>query len=1081
MQKQDREGSSPATTGLGRYSWGGIKNMPASLTFVEGGEQRHIHVNQVDVHTQVCGDNAETSLTMTFLNPVARVIEGSLEVPLPEGAAVCGYAMDINGHMVEAIPVEKEEARVAFEQEVRAGRSAGLVEDVKGNCFNLRVYPIPASGTKTVRVRYAWKLPAAGDDDDSNTLLVIPLQFQGTVTKFQLKIDVVNVSQPPSLDTDVSDPAVAGHINFAANGQSNFVTEYHAANVELSRPLFLLVPSFVEKKQQVVVEKRNDLVNASEDHFFQVTDFPEIKGQTDRAERSSATIGVIWDCSYSRHGQDLSRELSLLESILSLESDKCSGQVAVDVFLLRNRLEESQSFVISKGDAATGVLNYLKDQKYDGGTNTTAITAPRKRKNGEELYDYFLLFSDGQGNLGETLPSTLEAPVYAFSNAPKANSTLLKYIASKSGGNYHNLVETKSNETVIATVGQSAFSFVSATWPDGALAEVFPAQPQPIHGFEGCKGRFVICGKLKHKEAVLTLNYGFGTTITDSVTVKLSQENVGPTAGIIARQWAQKKVEALSVFVEKNKKEINAIGRNFGFVTPGTSLLILQDLSTYQKYGIIPPLTLPALRDQYLKAEQDKEKAKQEKRKTKLAKVAAWWAERTEWYKKEFSIPAPGGFKCEENEISSSTNASILSDLTMSSLDLCAAPLLQASPLRREAEVEERARPAAALQTVERGRVSSNMSSRSRISTRSSQAATLSPSPVSHSAAPPPSLSAVGAPPPPPAAGGSAGGGGGGPSPSPASSSSLSSAAAIQLKAWDPQTPYLTAMKSDEGRAYEIYLEQRMAYSQSPAFYLDCSEFFFQRNLKAYGLRVLTTLLEIGIDDPQLYRIVGYKLDQHGEIDQAIDMFEKVLTLRPSEPQSHRDLALVVAKRQNYQRALELLNEVVLGDWDSRFDEIEVTALVEANRIIEFAKAEKIPIVNPIDSQFIQPFDLDLRISMAWDTNDTDIDLHVIEPTDEEAYFGHKFTQIGGYVSRDFRWGYGPEEYMLKKAMEGVYKVRARYYTSHAQSLTGGTTVLLSIFTNYGRPGREGVQFTTIRLQESTNICDVGEVTFTAA
>jgi hypothetical protein len=37
--------------------------------------------------------------------------------------------------MVEAIPVEKEEARVAFEQEVRAGRSAGLVEDVKGSAF----------------------------------------------------------------------------------------------------------------------------------------------------------------------------------------------------------------------------------------------------------------------------------------------------------------------------------------------------------------------------------------------------------------------------------------------------------------------------------------------------------------------------------------------------------------------------------------------------------------------------------------------------------------------------------------------------------------------------------------------------------------------------------------------------------------------------------------------------------------------------------------------------------------------------------------------------------------------------------
>ena len=67
-------------------------------------------------------------------------------------------------------------------------------------------------------------------------------------------------------------------------------------------------------------------------------------------------------------------------------------------------------------------------------------------------------------------------------------------------------------------------------------------------------------------------------------------------------------------------------------------------------------------------------------------------------------------------------------------------------------------------------------------------------------------------------------------------------------------------MKAEEGRAYDIYLEQRQTYGQSPAFFLDCCEFFFQRAQRDEGLRVLTTLLELGIDDPQLYRVVGYKV-----------------------------------------------------------------------------------------------------------------------------------------------------------------------------------------------------------------------------
>lgn len=62
-----------------------------------------------------------------------------------------------------------------------------------------------------------------------------------------------------------------------------------------------------------------------------------------------------------------------------------------------------------------------------------------------------------------------------------------------------------------------------------------------------------------------------------------------------------------------------------------------------------------------------------------------------------------------------------------------------------------------------------------------------------------------------------------------------------------------------------------------------------------------------------------------------------------------------------------------------------------------------------------------------WDTDMTDIDLHVIEPSGEKAYYGNRRTEIGGQVSRDFTQGYGPEEYTLRAACTGNYKVSAKY------------------------------------------------------
>lgn len=64
-----------------------------------------------------------------------------------------------------------------------------------------------------------------------------------------------------------------------------------------------------------------------------------------------------------------------------------------------------------------------------------------------------------------------------------------------------------------------------------------------------------------------------------------------------------------------------------------------------------------------------------------------------------------------------------------------------------------------------------------------------------------------------------------------------------------------------------------------------------------------------------------------------------------------------------------------------------------------------------------------------WDTDMTDIDLHVIEPSGEKAYYGNRRTEIGGQVSRDFTQGYGPEEYTLRAACTGNYKVSAKYAT----------------------------------------------------
>ena len=180
--------------------------------------------------------------------------------------------------------------------------------------------------------------------------------------------------------------------------------------------------------------------------------------------------------------------------------------------------------------------------------------------------------------------------------------------------------------------------------------------------------------------------------------------------------------------------------------------------------------------------------------------------------------------------------------------------------------------------------------------------------------------------------------------------------------------------------------------------------------------------------------------------------------------------------RDDYARALDLLAKVVMGHWDQRFAQIELIALEELNAILPRAQAAGVKDI-PVDKRVVKLLDVDVRIVMTWHADNTDIDLWVIEPSGEKAFYGHNRTTIGGLVGRDFTGGYGPEEYMVRRAMHGTYDIKANYYGSRAVELLGAVTVQVDVFTNFGRSEQQHKSL-TLRLKENKQTVDIGQIEF---
>lgn len=132
---------------------------PISLTASDGTGLKLVKLQARGV---VADPLAFTELTLTFENPLPRVLEGQFKVTLPEGATVSRFAMKLDGRWQEGEVVEKQAARRAYEDFLHRRQDPALLEQSGGNEFTARVFPIAANGRKEVVLSYSHELVQAG-------------------------------------------------------------------------------------------------------------------------------------------------------------------------------------------------------------------------------------------------------------------------------------------------------------------------------------------------------------------------------------------------------------------------------------------------------------------------------------------------------------------------------------------------------------------------------------------------------------------------------------------------------------------------------------------------------------------------------------------------------------------------------------------------------------------------------------------------------------------------------------------------------------------------------------------------------
>ncbi len=90
---------------------------------------------------------------------------------------------------------------------------------------------------------------------------------------------------------------------------------------------------------------------------------------------------------------------------------------------------------------------------------------------------------------------------------------------------------------------------------------------------------------------------------------------------------------------------------------------------------------------------------------------------------------------------------------------------------------------------------------------------------------------------------------------------------------------------------------------------------------------------------------------------------------------------------------------------------------------------------------------MDIIARLTWDTDLSDVDMHIYDPCDRHTYYRAKTAIPNAELDVDDVDGYGPETFTMEsgKSVSGTYTIKVRYYNSHGQTAPTGATVRVTL------------------------------------
>lgn len=531
------------------------------------------------VEVQIDDQVATTRVDQAFHNPTDRRLEGTYIFPLPQGATIDKFSMDIDGTMTSAELLDAAKAKATYEEIVRKYRDPALLEYVGRGAMKVRVFPIEPNSNKRIQISYTQVLkPDSG---------LMEYSYPLNTEKFSAKpLKDVSVRVRLNSNTPIKSIYSPTHdIDIRRDGTRGATIGFEAKDVRPDIDFKLMVAKDPNPVGLNLLTWRN----GSGDGYFMLLASPG--DDVSPGDIQAKDICFVLDTSGSMAGAKLEQAKKALKFCLANLNSEDRFEVvrfSTEAESLFGKLEAASRENLKKAG------EFVDQLKPIGGTaiEDALKKARDSRPQGSRPFTVVFL-TDGQPTVGNTNEDVLvklagsfnHTRMFPFGIGTDINTTLLDRFANDTHAFSQYVLPTEDIEVKVSNfyskIQSPVLTDVKMEVVSGniRLSQIYPGMMPDL--FRGdtliAFGRYTGSGNAELRMS--GMRDGSQTSFSTRAEFTASDTR----NAFIPRLWATRRVGWLLDEIrlrgesKELKDEITQLAREHGIVTPYTAYLIIED------------------------------------------------------------------------------------------------------------------------------------------------------------------------------------------------------------------------------------------------------------------------------------------------------------------------------------------------------------------------------------------------------------------------------------------------------------------------------------------------------------------------